>query len=126
MGHPERIVRRRTSIAEVKQRVLAILQSPPGRHWSGPDLAALLQTHPRTIRTAIRSLRRDDGHWNILSRAGDDPVTDGYWISLDPAEIARNRDYHARYGKDHMFRTGHMQPARSVAVAQASGQAIFN
>lgn len=110
---------------KLQEAILGILKRHPGLHFTGPALAAMCNCDPRTLRSAIRSLRFDHGYWHILSRAGNDPATDGYWISTDKREIEENRRYHEHYGKSNLARAGRMVPAKSQPVATANGQQLL-
>jgi hypothetical protein len=108
-----------TTLQEI---ILDILRRHPGLHFTGPSMAAMANSTPRNIRTAIRSLRFDHGCWDILSRAGDDPATDGYWLSTNKKEIAENRKYHEHYGRSNLARASRMVPEKSEHVSNAAGQ----
>ena len=108
-------------LTPLQKQILGVLQNNGGAHVSGRTLAAFLTCNERTIREAIKRLRFDHDRWDILSRAGNNPDTDGYWISDDPAEIEENRRYHEKYGKDHLARAGRMQAHRSITVDQTHG-----
>jgi hypothetical protein len=110
-------------LSEIQAKILKELSVCPESHISGPTLASVVGCDPRTLRAAIRDLRYAHGRWDILSRAGGDPNTDGYWISENPAEIDRNRRYHQRYGLNHLSRASWMSPEKSDVVADISGQA---
>jgi len=122
----------KTALTEAKQlthtqrRILALLEFRMGEHILGPDLAAACHCTPRTLRQQIRSLRLDHNGWDILSHAGNNPQTDGYWISADPAEIEANREYHRHQGLDHLSRASHMTPKRTAKIDQATGQALMD
>jgi hypothetical protein len=73
----------------------------------------------------VRSLRYEQQRWDILSRAGDDPQTDGYWLAADASEIEENRRYHEHQGLDHLSRAGHMQQHRSIIVDETTGQNLM-
>ena len=111
--------------SQTQESVLRILHRTPGFHYLGSGLARMCGCNPRTLRSAIRSLRFDFEFWNILSHAGDDPATDGYWISTDKKEIEANRKYHEQYGRDHLARSGRMTSGKCEPIATAAGQQLM-
>ena len=113
------------NLTRLETTILNGLESLAGRHVLGPDLAASVGCNPRTVRGAVRRLRYQAGRWDILSRAGDNVQTDGYWISNDPAEIEQNRIYHHKQGLDHLSRASHMTTRRSQPIAESTGQVVM-
>jgi len=113
-------------LSAIQRRILAELEVRRGRHILGPALARACGCSVRTVRAAIRSLRCDLGRSDILSRAGGEEWTDGYWISADPAEIAANRRYHQAYGMDYLFRVSLATVRRAASVARVAGQGMMD
>ncbi len=112
-------------LTELQEQVLSILEKYPGVHYLGPDLSRLLGISPRKLRVVIRALRFNHGRWDILSRAGGNVITDGYWVSNDPVEIENNRHYHERQGLDHLKRASHMTAKKTPRIDSTTGQFLM-